>query len=236
MNIALILSGGTGTRVGSDIPKQYISVAGKMIITYCMDTFFSSGAIDKVCIVADEVWHSDIREQISELEKKYGTDKFACFALPGATRQLSVVNGIKLLCQFAQEDDVVIIHDGARPMLSHSMIEKCLRDMEGHDGVMPVLPMKDTVYMSENGRTVSGLLKRESLFAGQSPEAFLFGRYARACEALMPDKILSINGSTEPAVMYGMDIAMTDGEESNYKITTPSDLERFKAYIEQNNR
>lgn len=94
-----------------------------------------------------------------------------------------------------------------------------------------MLPMKDTVYLSGDGRAVSSLLDRGKVFAGQAPEAFVFGKYYEANRALVPDKILEINGSTEPAVMAGMDIALIPGDEGNFKITTAADLERFQEIV-----
>lgn len=95
----------------------------------------------------------------------------------------------------------------------------------------PVLPMKDTVYCSEDGRSITSLLDRSTVFAGQAPEVFLLGRYLQASRRLLPDAILRINGSTEPAIMGGMDIAMIPGDEGNFKITTREDLERFRRII-----
>ena len=99
--------------------------------------------------------------------------------------------------------------------------------MQGHDGIMPVLTMKDTVYLSEDGNRVTSLLDRERIFAGQAPEVFRLGVYFDANKVLIPDKILSIKGSTEPAVMAGLDIVMIAGDEGNFKITTKEDLDRF---------
>jgi 2-C-methyl-D-erythritol 4-phosphate cytidylyltransferase len=89
--------------------------------------------------------------------------------------------------------------------------------------------MKDTIYRSNTGKYIDTLLRREELFAGQAPEAFRFGKYLRANEALLPDRIRDINGSSEPAVLAGMKIAMIEGDENNYKITTESDLKKFEA-------
>ena len=111
------------------------------------------------------------------------------------------------------------------------MITKCILAAQKHDGAIPVLPMKDTVYLSENGSSISSLIPREKLYAGQAPEAFKLGKYYAANERLLPDEIKKINGSTEPAVMYNMDIAMIKGDENNFKITTPADLERFKEMV-----
>lgn len=113
------------------------------------------------------------------------------------------------------------------------MIDTCVEALLGHDGVLPVLPMKDTVYVSEDGKSISSLINRSQVFAGQAPEVFALGKYYEANRRLLPDRILAINGSTEPAIMAGMDIAMIPGDEENYKITTKADLERFSEKIKR---
>ena len=113
-------------------------------------------------------------------------------------------------------------------MLSVQMITDCLEAMRNHDGVVPVLPMKDTVYQSIDGNNIDALVKRNEIYAGQAPEVFRLGLYYKANKALFPDKILEINGSTEPAILAGMDIVMIPGNEGNFKITTTEDLERFR--------
>jgi len=225
MNIALILSGGTGKRLGADIPKQYIEVNGRPVISYCMKHLFSHGGIDAVQIVADEIWHGYIMQQLFRLPYK---EKFKGFSAPGENRQLSIYHALMDIREYASDDDFVIVHDAARPCVSAAQISDCLKAAEGHDGALPVLPMKDTVYLSADGKVVSSLLDREKVFAGQAPEAFVFGKYYEANKTLLPDKILEINGAAEPAVMAGMDIAMIPGDEGNFKITTLADLRRFE--------
>ena len=127
----------------------------------------------------------------------------------------------------------MLIHDAARPCLSEALITACIDALDGHDGALPVLPMKDTVYLSRDGKSVSSLLNRQEIFAGQAPELFVLGKYYEANERLFPQKILQVNGSTEPAILAGMDIAMIPGDEGNYKITTKADLERFRECILQ---
>ena len=108
-----------------------------------------------------------------------------------------------------------------------SYLPDSLETVKGHDGVLPVLPMKDAVYYSEDGKQVS-LLERERIFAGQAPEAFRLGPYLKANERLLPKRILGVKGSTEPAVLAGLDVVMIPGDERNFKITTREDLERFR--------
>ncbi len=227
MNVALILSGGTGTRLGADIPKQYIEVCQRPIIAYAVDVFERCSSIDAIVIAAVNEWHDFILD-------KCCTEKLRCFSVPGVTRQLSIYNGLCTIKDFAADDDVVIIHDAARPCVTERMIVDCIDGAIRHDGSLPVLSMKDTVYLSENGSSVTSLLQREKLFAGQAPEAFKFGKYLAANEALIPDKIFMINGSTEPAIIAGMDVAMISGDEGNFKITTKNDLIRFEEIMRKN--
>lgn len=93
--------------------------------------------------------------------------------------------------------------------------------------------MKDTVYYSDDGMHVSGLLQRSNVLAGQAPEVFRYGKYLEANQALLPEKILQVNGSTEPAVLAGMDIVTIPGDEKNYKVTTQEDLKCFRKEMER---
>lgn len=252
MVIALVLSGGTGTRMGVNTPKQYIELNGRPIISYCLECLFAHESIDAVQIVADEAWHETILQGIRgtcadvKMEKAAGGEdddmadnvsykgcpgKLRGFSAPGENRQMSILNGLKDIRKYAGDSDLVLIHDAARPFLSPTMITNCLTAAAGHDGVIPVLPMKDTVYFSEDGEGITSLLERSKIFAGQAPELFVLGKYYEANRALLPERILKINGSTEPAVMAGMDIAMIPGDEGNFKITTKADLERFQEIV-----
>ncbi|MDE7206535.1 MAG: 2-C-methyl-D-erythritol 4-phosphate cytidylyltransferase [Lachnospiraceae bacterium] len=233
MAIALILSGGNGTRLGADIPKQYIEVYNRPIISYCVERLSCHEGIGGIQIVAAPQW----REAIQECLKKYdGDKKFRGFSAPGENRQLSIYNGLTDIRRYADDSDIVLVHDAARPLLSAQMITDCLNAIQGHDGVVPVLPMKDTVYQSTNGKKINALVRRSEIYAGQAPEAFRIGAYYEANRRLCPDKILTINGSTEPAVMAGMDVVMIPGDEGNFKITTAEDLKRFREIIKTNRR
>ena len=232
-NIALILSGGTGRRLGTDIPKQYLEAGGRSVISYCIETLSRHGGIDAIWIVAEPAWQEEI---LGWLETADVEQKFRGFSLPGENRQLSVLHGLEDILQDGSETDFVLVHDAARPLLSADMISACLEAAVDHDGAIPVLPMKDTVYCSGDGHRITSLLDRGAVFAGQAPEAFVLGKYLEANRALLPEGILKINGSTEPAVMAGMDIAMIPGDEKNFKITTKEDLERFRELINQGKR
>ncbi len=224
MNIALILSGGKGIRLGGSLPKQYIEVDGKPVIAYCLQIFEKHPAIDAIQIVADKDWQHFI--------EKWTGGKCRGFSLPGENRQLSVLSGLSDILKYADQSDTVIIHDAARPLVTEELISSCLNACRTYDGAMPILPAKDTMYIHDGEKIVS-LLDRKRVCAGQSPEAFIFGKYYKAVTRLLPEAILKINGSSEPAFLAGMNIAVVAGDEDNFKITTSNDLERFVRKIEQ---
>jgi 2-C-methyl-D-erythritol 4-phosphate cytidylyltransferase len=189
--------------------------------------------------VAEHEW----RELIEADADKAGLDagKIGGYAIPGTNRQTSILNGMQEIIRSVDEKvdiaamndgDTVLIHDAARPFVTVKLLNECYEALPGHDGVMPVLPMKDTVYLSEDGLAVSELLDRKKVFAGQAPELFYLKPYYEANMALMPDNIHMICGASEPAIIRGMDIVMIPGDEDNFKVTTMGDLNRFKSIKE----
>lgn len=231
MNTAILLSGGIGSRLHSDVPKQYIRIGGRMLITYTLTELMKTPLIDRILIVARQEWHGCIMADIMENVGSF--DKIMGFAIPGFNRQMSIINGMQEICEelSVTDEDTVFIHDAVRPLLSGKQVEDCFDALAGHDGVMPALPMKDTVYISRKKETVTGLLDRNQIFAGQAPELFRFKKYYRANMELTPERLAAINGSTEPAILAGLDIAMIVGDENNFKVTTPEDLERFRNLV-----
>ncbi len=229
MNIAIVLAGGIGARLGADIPKAFVPVQQKPLIIYCLEVLNNNSQIDKIQIVAAEDWMAQVEEWTKEYEV---AKKVVGYSIPGTTRQLSIFNALTDLKEIASDDDLIFIHDAARPLLTDTIIEDSFAVIAGYDGVLPVLPMKDTVYMSKSGTQVDSLLNREEIFAGQAPETFIFGKYYEANKSLADSgQIEKIKGSTEPAIMAGMKIHLIPGDENNFKITTQADLERFSEIV-----
>jgi 2-C-methyl-D-erythritol 4-phosphate cytidylyltransferase len=224
MNAALILSGGTGTRMGLDVPKQYVEVGGRPVISYCLDVFEGSDVVDLIVVVCSEEYKSMIRD--------LGHGKVKDFADPGENRQLSILSGLNVLKKYIKDDDCVIIHDAARPLVSSETLKMIAQGLERSEAVLPVLPLKDTVYETVNGK-VTANLDRSRISAGQAPEGFVFGKYLKANESLLPDRILGISGSMQPALLYGMDVMSIPGDEKNFKITTQEDLKKFQDIVDR---
>ena len=230
MNIAIILSGGVGSRMGNDTPKQYIEVDGRPIIYYSLKAFIQHPQIDAVIIGCTEKWKGYVNIQIEKIK----TVKPVFFSPPGETRQYSIYNALRRAKTLGFSDtDITIIHDAARPLVSEYLISMCLEASKEADAVLPVIPVKDTLYQSADREHISSLLNRNELFAGQAPEAFVFGKYLALHDKLPREELLMINGSTEIAYKGGMKVKLIKGDEMNFKITTPEDLLNFENIIKK---
>jgi len=228
MNIAIVLSGGTGTRMGLGIPKQYVVVGGKPVIEYCLRTLLMHVAIDMVVVGVANEWRCLVIDCINRISIK----KPVFFSKPGDTRQGSIINAIKEAKeQGAEQTDIVLIHDAARPLLSEKLITDCLIACEEADAVLPVIPVKDTTYMSKDGKHIDSLLERKILWNGQAPEAFRFGSYYDANMKLSEEELNRITGSTEVSFRAGLKCVLIPGDTNNFKITTPEDLSNFESII-----
>ena len=212
MNFAIVLSGGVGTRMGLNKPKQYVEIAGVPIIEYCLKTLSSHPMLEALVIgVADE-WLSYVKECVSHLCSK----KEVFYSKPGETRQGTIINALKV----AKE-----------PMLTAKLVTDCLQACKDADAVLPVIPVKDTTYLSKDGKNIDSLLERKTLWNGQAPEAFRFGSYYEANMKLTDDEINRITGSTEVSYRAGLKCVLIPGDTNNFKITTPEDLSNFESII-----
>lgn len=230
MNAAILLSGGSGKRTGLKIPKQYMEINGRMLISYSLQTILGCEQISRIQIVAADEWRSRMDREMARFSEM-GLVRTYAFSNPGETRQLSIYKALKDLQSILTENDYVLIHDAARPFVTGELLNGTLNIAREHDGAVPVLPATDTMYRSVDGKKLSACIPREQIYAGQAPEAFRFGPYLQANESLMPEQINKINGSTEPALLAGLDMAILPGDPNNFKVTTAEDVVRAKQIL-----
>jgi 2-C-methyl-D-erythritol 4-phosphate cytidylyltransferase len=226
-NSIIILSGGTGTRMNAALPKQYIEVDGKPVIEHTLNGVGLELFSHAVIVLSDN-WKEFFMARVAPA---FPGVPFM-YAPAGDSRQESILNGLKALSPLSSEDDIVVIHDAARPMVRRRLVKELIEECKSADGAMPVLPISDTVYQSRNGVEITGLLKRDELYKGQSPEAFKFGKYFEINRRLSKEQLAAVFGSSEIAYRDGLRVTLIRGDEANFKITTPSDLESFKKTIE----
>jgi 2-C-methyl-D-erythritol 4-phosphate cytidylyltransferase len=230
MNAALILAGGRGERMRErTVPKQYCKVKGRPLIAYSLRRFQDCAAIAGILVVAEEAWRGLIGEWLA----REGIAKFLSFADPGETRQESVFAGLLALEGLMREDDIVLVHDAARPAVTEALILACIEEARRRGGATPALRVRETIYRSGDGRRVSALLDRGELYVGQTPEGYHFGKYLAAHRNATRAELAGTRGSSELAFRFGMDVGLFPGDERNFKITKAEDLERFERLVEK---
>ena len=221
MNIALVLSGGIGTRLGSELPKQYWEVAGKPVIVHTLKQFERFQRIAGVIVVASAEWTA----HIWEWKEAYSLSKLWDVAPAGVDRQRSILSGLLAAKRFMKEEaGGVIVQDAVRPLISQDLLQRLVNGLEEAPAVMPVLPITDTAYTSQDGRWVSGLLNRSTLFAGQAPEAFRFQPYLKLYQETPGEVLSSMSGSCQLPYSRGWEVKMVQGDPENIKITYAADL------------
>lgn len=225
-NYLILLSGGIGSRMKSNIPKQYLEINGKPILYYTLSSFDFS-IFNKIVIVVADEWKDFV---VNKICSSFPADKID-FAKAGESRQDSILNGMLRIEDIAVDEDIVVIHDGVRPFVTQKLVNDLIEANKSYDGVMPVLPVKDTIYCSKDGEEISSLLNRNELFSGQAPESFKFGKYFDINKNLSKDELNNIKGSSEIAFKNNLSVGLIEGDENNFKITTLADLERFKEIL-----
>lgn len=210
--VAVVLAGGLGTRSGLDVPKQLFPIGDRTVLGHAIEAFRSHEGVDRIVVTVPAEW----RETIAALEPDVDV------VVGGATRQLSVVAGLADL----NDDDLVLIHDAARPFLPRAVIDRCLAALGEHDAVGTVVESTDTVYRLDPLRhELQEVPERATLRRAQTPQAFRVGvvkeahRIAAAAGAEVTDDC-SVVLHHLPDVA----IVLVDGDVSNVKLTTPEDF------------
>ena len=221
MNLAVVLSGGTGTRMGLEIPKQYQVIAGKPVIVHTLEQFEQLTEVDSVIVVASPEWE----RQILEWKTSYMFSKIWKIASAGPDRQQSIRNGLIAAKSLMQTNPGgVIIQDAARPLTSQDLLKRLIQTLDDAPAVMPVLPVTDTTYISRDGQWVDGLMDRKTLFAGQAPEAFHYWPYLKLYEETAIEILSAMSGSCQLPYSRGWKVKMIPGDPENIKITYATDL------------
>jgi 2-C-methyl-D-erythritol 4-phosphate cytidylyltransferase len=226
MNIAIILSGGIGSRMGANIPKQYLEVNNRPIIRYAVEKFLAHDDIDCMIIALNEQWKDYVKSKLPNSTKKI------YFSEPGETRQHTIYNALRKAKSIGGgSDDVVIIHDAVRPLVSNRVIKDCLDGCKIYDAAIATIDVKDTIYVCKEGVCITDAPNRSLLHAGQTPEAFKLGQFLRIHDESSYEEISNVTGGAQFATQKGLQVFLSRGEEINFKITTPEDLDRFKQVI-----
>ncbi len=220
----IIPAGGKGIRSGSSTPKQYLKVLGKELIFYLLETLEQCKAIDDITIAAEKKYH----KKISSIIKKYNFTKIYCLVEGGKERQFSVYNA--LLSLNAEDDDLIVVHDAARPLLPLQTLNQAIKTATQKGNAVVALGAKDTIMIGD--KTVKNYLDREVVFTVQTPQIFSYKILLAAIENAIKKKILGTDESTLVHKL-GKKIFISEGSAFNFKVTTGDDINIVKGIISQ---
>ena len=218
---AIVLSAGSGSRMKSDIPKQYLPLIEKPVIYYSLMAFQNS-PVDEIILVSGA---NDIEYCRKEIVERYGLSKVTRIVAGGKERYDSVYEG---LC--ATDAEYVLIHDGARPVLTSDMIDRMIQGVENTGACIAAMPVKDTIKLSDEHKQVASTPDRKHLWMVQTPQCFARTLLEESyeilkCKQKAGEKVPDI---TDDAMIVeyatGKKITLVEGAYTNLKITTPEDL------------
>lgn len=232
-NIAILLAGGSGQRMGQDIPKQFLHVNDKPIIIYTLERFQNNPQIDGIALVTLPNWFGFV----DAYAKQFGITKLKWVVAGGETGQESIRNGLEAVAKECPLDTVVMIHDGNRPMVDNDIISDSLAVFHKYGSAVAVIPCTEAVFRSENGSTSTTSIPRESLYRTQTPHTYTLGKLLWAHEQAKRKNITNTAASCTLMNALGETVYFSKGSEKNFKLTTVDDLEIFNAYLiaEKNN-
>ena len=225
--IALIIAGGIGSRMGQDIPKQFLTVNEKPIIIYTLEAFQNHPEIDSIAVVCVSGWEHVLKAYA----KQFGIAKLEYVVTGGDCGQSSIRNGIFELEKHFDANDLVLIHDAIRPMVSKQIISDCIATTREHGCAITAIPCAEAMLYTDNQITSDTLYPRDNLKRTQTPQGFPLGRlcalHRRALECGITDSVASCTLMVE----MGEKVHFCRGSEKNIKLTTVDDLDIFKALL-----
>lgn len=229
MTTAIIIAGGSGARMGQDIPKQFINVYDKPVLIYTLEGFQKHPEIDAIEVVCIDGWH----DVVWAYAKQFGITKLKWIVSGGRTGQESIRNGVFNLEGKVANDDIIVIHDGIRPLVDEIVLTDVIRKAQLYGNAVTSLPYNEQIFIIDDDISTTEFIPRETLRRVSTPQAYRFDlldcKYHEAFE-----KGIGIYGSHYTNTMMvelGVRLYFAAGSDKNIKLTTTDDLEMFKAYL-----
>ena len=229
MNIAIIIAGGVGTRMGLDVPKQFVSVLGKPVIIYTLEAFENHPEIDAILAVCVDGW----QESLWAYAKQYKIKKLKWIVTGGETGQESIRNGINALENVCKKDDIAIIHDGIRPLVDYAVISDIIIKCRQHGNGVTSLPYNEQIFIIDDEYSTVEYIPRETLRRVSTPQAYNYGKI-KDCYKKAFDEGIGISPSSYANTMMvelGERLYFAVGSDKNIKLTNKDDIELFKAFL-----
>ena len=226
-NIALIIAGGSGERMGQDIPKQFLTVNEKPVIIYTLEAFQRHADINEIAVVCLEGWEQVLRAYAKQLN----ISKLNDVITGGSNGQESIRNGIFALEKHSGADDIVLVHDAIRPMVSADIISDCIVKTKKYGCAIATIPCAEAMLQTDDGEISSGSYPRDRLKRTQTPQGFKVGELCELHREALDKGITNSIASCTLMIEMGRQVYFSAGSEKNLKLTTVEDIDIFKALL-----
>ena len=226
-NIGLIIAGGSGNRMHQDIPKQFITVNERPVIVYTLEAFEKHPEIDSIVVVCIEGWE----QVLWAYSKQFNITKMQYIVPGGKNGQDSIRNGIMEIEKHFDREDIVLIHDAIRPMVSAEIISDNIRVTREFGNAITVIPCAEAMLQTEDGVVSKGSYPRDNLKRTQTPQAFHVGDICDLHRRALEKGITNSVASCTLMIEMGEQVFFSSGSEKNIKLTTVEDIDIFKALL-----
>lgn len=228
-NIALIIAGGIGARMNQDIPKQFLNVHDKPVIIYTLEVFQKHPNIDAIEVVCLDGWHEILRAYA----KQFGITKLENIVSGGETGLKSIRNGLyDIAKRYSDKEDIVLIHDAIRPMVSADIISDNIRVCRKYGNAITVVPCTSVMLKTYNSVTSEEQVPRDNLKITQTPQTFFLNEILEVHEEAIEKGINDSIASCSLYIELGRKLYLSIGSEKNIKLTTAEDIEIFEALLQ----
>ena len=232
-NIAVIFAGGTGQRMGNqDCPKQFMTVYGKPIIIYTLEKYQQNARIHGIVIACLESWIDHCKQIVSE----YRMDKVAAVVPGGTTGQKSIYNGLKKAAELYGEDNIVLVHDGVRPLIDQDTIDRAILCAESHGNAITVSPAVETVTLKNQNGLIETILDRSLCTLAKAPQCFRLKDILAAHRKAYQEGLDNFIDSAMLMSHYGAKLFTIEGNDENLKLTKQVDIQIFKAILDSSGK
>lgn len=226
-NIALIIAGGSGQRMGQDIPKQFINVLDKPVIVYTMEAFQNHTNIDAIAVVCIEGWE----QVLWAYAKQFNITKLKHVVRGGENGQSSIRNGLFELEKHYEKDSLVLVHDAIRPNISAEIISDCIVKTGLYGCGIAAIPCSEAMLETEDGMISCGSYPRAKLKRTQTPQGFVLKDICKLHREALDAGITNSVASCTLMIEMGKQVYFSSGSEKNIKLTTVEDIDIFKALL-----
>lgn len=228
MTTALIFAGGTGKRMNTKSkPKQFLEMQGKPIIIYTLEHFEFCDQVDQIVIVC-------LEDKILELERllrRYEINKVVSIVPGGDSGHASIYNGILSMETYSKKGDIVLLHDGVRPLIHQTLILDCIETIKEKGNAITVEVMKESVARSLDGNMIDMIPERQELYAIKAPQGFYYENISELYKRAEQEKIIFWDAASM-CNYYGINLNMVKSSRNNIKITEPADYYIYRALYE----